>query len=153
MQDLFFRLARGAANLVAHPLAFVTACLSIILWAAAGPAFHYGAEWQLVINTGTTILTFLMIFLLQNMQNRDSRALHIKLDELLRAVKGARTELVDLENVTEKELAQYCEEFKTLHLRYAEVLSKRGGKIEAKAESAVFEDAKPRKAKAKSAAR
>ena len=142
MHDLFLRLARGAANLVAHPIAFVAACLSVILWAAAGPAFHYSSGWQLVINTGTTILTFLMIFLLQNMQNRDSRAMQVKLDELLRAVKGARTELVDLENVTEKELAEYCEEFKTLHLHYAKVLSKRGGKIEAKAESASFADEK-----------
>ena len=135
MHDLFVRLARWAASLVAHPLAFVAATLAVVLWAAAGPAFHYSSGWQLVINTGTTILTFLMVFLLQNMQNRDSRAMQIKLDELLRAVKGARTELVDLENVTEAELARYCEEFKTLHLHYAQLLSKRGGKIQAEAES------------------
>jgi low affinity Fe/Cu permease len=76
-----------------------------------------------------------MVFLLQNMQNRDSRAMQVKLDELLRAVKGARTELVDLENVTEAELARYSEEFKRLHLRYAQLLSKRSGKIQAKAGS------------------
>jgi low affinity Fe/Cu permease len=148
MHDLFLRLARWSANLVAHPVAFAGALLGVVLWALAGPAFHYSNAWQLVINTSTTILTFLMVFLLQNMQNRDSRAMQVKLDELLRAVKGARTELVDLENVTEKELAQYCEEFKTLHLHYTKLLAKRGGRIEAKAESAAFEgsaETRPRK--------
>jgi low affinity Fe/Cu permease len=140
MNDLFFRLARWASMLVAHPLAFAGALLAVILWAAAGPAFHYSANWQLVINTGTTILTFLMVFLLQHLQNRDSRAMPIKLDERLRAMHGARTELVDLENVTEAEHARYCEEFKTLHLRYAKLLAKRGGTIKAQAETAVFED-------------
>src|SRR4051812_38279428 len=139
MYDLFTRLARGASTMVAHPLAFAAAMLTVIIWAAFGPPLHYSETWQLVINTGTTILTFLMVFLLQNMQNRDSRAMQIKLDELLRALHGARTELVDLENVTEGELARYCEEFKTLHLHYAQVLSKRGGTIQAKAKSAVSE--------------
>jgi low affinity Fe/Cu permease len=129
MHDLFTRLARSAAGLVAHPLAFVAAILAVLAWAIAGPAFHYSETWQLVINTGTTILTFLMVFLLQNMQNRDARAMQIKLDELLRAVKGARTELVDLENVTEEELTRYCEEFKDLHGKYAQILAKRGTKI------------------------
>src|SRR3954463_7870318 len=130
MHDFFARLARGSAAGVAHPLSFVTAVLLVAIWAALGPAFHYSETWQLVINTGTTILTFLMVFLLQNMQNRDSRAMQIKLDELLRAVKGARTELVALENVTEEELSRYCNEFKVLHLRYAKLLSKRRGKIQ-----------------------
>jgi low affinity Fe/Cu permease len=132
MRDFFIRIARGASNLVAHPLAFISACACVVLWAAFGPALHYSGGWQLVINTGTTILTFLMVFLLQNTQNRDSRAMHIKLDELLRAVKGARTELVDLENVTEAELARYCEEFKNLHLRYAALLARRGAENEAR---------------------
>ncbi|HEY4247723.1 MAG TPA: low affinity iron permease family protein [Lacunisphaera sp.] len=129
MHDLFSRLARSASVAVAHPLAFVAAVVAVIIWAASGPGLHYSENWQLVINTGTTILTFLMIFLLQNMQNRDSRAMQVKLDELLRAVRGARTELVDLENVTEAELARYCDEFKNLHLRYAQALEKRGDKI------------------------
>src|SRR5688572_21123816 len=153
MHDLFLRLARSAANLVAHPLAFAGALLAVVLWAAAGPAFHYSSGWQLVINTSTTILTFLMVFLLQNMQNRDSRAMQIKLDELLRAVRGARTELVDLENVTEEELARYCEEFKTLHLRYAKLLSKRGGTIKARVDSAVLEDDRDAKSRSKPAVR
>src|SRR3954464_13059766 len=139
MYDFFVRLARGAAAAVAHPMAFVTAALLVAIWAALGPAFHYSETWQLVINTGTTIITFLMVFLLQNMQNRDSRAMQIKLDELLRAVKGARTELVDLENVTEAELSRYCNEFKVLHLRYAKLLSKRRGKIQVEADTAELE--------------
>jgi len=125
MHDFFTRLARWASNVVAHPLAFIAAVASVLIWAACGPVFHYGENWQLVINTGTTILTFLMVFLLQNTQNRDSRAMHLKLDELLRAIKGARTELVDLENVTEAELARYADEFKKLHLQYADALVKR----------------------------
>ena len=139
MRDLFVRLARWASTLVAHPLAFASALLAVLLWAAAGPAFHYSSGWQLVINTGTTILTFLMVFLLQNTQNRDSRAMQIKLDELLRAVHGARTELVDLENVTEAELTRYCDEFKALHLRYAKLLAKRNGTTTAKAADALIE--------------
>jgi low affinity Fe/Cu permease len=144
MHDFFIRLGRWTSNLVAHPLAFILATASVLVWAACGPAFHYSGGWQLVINTGTTILTFLMVFLLQNTQNRDSRAMHIKLDELLRAIKGARTELVDLENVTEAELTRYCEEFKTLHLHYAQLLSKHGSRIQARAESAEVE-LEPRK--------
>lgn len=139
MNDLFTRLARTASNIVAHPLAFVSAVIAVIVWAACGPALNYNEDWQLVINTGTTILTFLMIFLLQNTQNRDSRAMHVKLDELLRSMKGARTELVDVENLTEEELTRYCEEFKTLHLRYAKVLEKRGGKIKVSAKTAEIE--------------
>src|SRR3954468_2349857 len=142
MYDFFVRLARGAGAAAAHPMAFITAVMMVAVWAALGPAFHYSETWQLVINTGTTILTFLMVFLLQNMQNRDSRAMQVKLDELLRAVKGARTELVDLENVTEEELTRYCEEFKTLHLHYAKVLEKRGGEIQMTAKSAEVEVSK-----------
>ena len=128
--NFFTRVARVTANGVAHPLAFVGALIVVLVWGVWGPVTHYSETWQLVINTGTTILTFLMIFLLQNTQNRDSRAMHLKLDELLRAVRGARTEMVDLENVTEEELSRYCEEFKNLHLRYARVLAKRGRKLE-----------------------
>jgi low affinity Fe/Cu permease len=125
MHDFFVRLARTSGILVAHPVSFVLAVLSVVVWAALGPACHYSENWQLVINTGTTILTFLMVFLLQNMQNRDSRAMQVKLDELLRAVRGARTELVDLENVTEAELSRYSEEFKDLHSRYAKLVARR----------------------------
>jgi low affinity Fe/Cu permease len=143
MSDLFSRIARGTANGVAHPATFVGAVVLVLMWAACGPAVHYSTDWQLVINTGTTILTFLIVFLLQNTQNRDSRAMHIKLDELLRAVHGARTELVDLENLTEGELARYCKEFQDLHLRYARVLAKRGHKVALDVDAAELELEKP----------
>ncbi|MDB6167427.1 MAG: hypothetical protein JWM88_291 [Verrucomicrobia bacterium] len=128
MNDFFARTARSTANAVAHPATFAGATALVILWAVLGPAFHYSENWQLVVNTATSVLTFLMIFLLQNTQNRDARAMHVKLDELLRALHGARTELVDLENVTEQELAKYCSEFKDLHLKYTRILEKRAGK-------------------------
>jgi low affinity Fe/Cu permease len=150
MNNIFLRIARATANGVAHPATFIVATLLVIAWALTGPALHYSENWQLVINTTTSVLTFLMIFLLQNTQNRDSRAMHVKLDELLRAVHGARTELVDLENVTEEELTKYCAEFKELHLKYAQVLAKRGKKIELIAEEATVEpkapmDSRPRR--------
>jgi low affinity Fe/Cu permease len=143
MNNFFLRIARGTANGVAHPATFIVATLLVIAWALTGPSLHYSENWQLVINTTTSVLTFLMIFLLQNTQNRDARAMHVKLDELLRAVHGARTELVDLENVTEEELTKYCAEFKELHLKYAQVLAKRGKKIELIAEEATVEPKDP----------
>ena len=138
MHELFTRLARSTSNAVAHPMAFIAAAVAVLIWAATGPALHYSENWQLVINTSTTILTFLMVFLLQNMQNRDSRAMQVKLDELLRAMKGARTELVNLENVTEEELAGYCDEFKNLHLHYAKALAARGPKVKITMENAAI---------------
>jgi low affinity Fe/Cu permease len=126
MNDFFSRLARAAGNGIGNPAAFIAAFLALVVWGLCGPALHYSDTWQLVVNTATSLLTFLMVFLLQNTQNRDARAMQIKLDELLRSMTGARNELVDLENVSEQELQRYCEEFKRLHLRYAEVLEKRG---------------------------
>jgi low affinity Fe/Cu permease len=99
------------------PTAFLLACISIIVWAALGPLFHFSDTWQLVINTATTIITFLMVFLIQNTQNRDTRALHLKLDELLRGVEGARTNLVNLENLSDEELDQLQHEFERLTSR------------------------------------
>src|SRR5207248_4237789 len=84
-------------------------------WAVTGPFFHYSDTWQLVINTGTSVITFLMVFLIQNTQNRDARAIHLKLDELLRAVQEARTELVSLEEQPDEELVKLKEEFQQLH--------------------------------------
>ena len=125
MNNLFARFARHVAAWMAHPVAFVIALVSVIVWALLGPAFHYSDGWQLVINTSTTIMTFLMVFLLQNIQNRDSRAVQLKLDELIRALIGARNELIDLENFTEEELEHYCSEFSKIHLHYAKALEKR----------------------------
>jgi|SRR5579862_6775286 len=99
------------------PSAFLLACLCIIVWALLGPLFHFSDTWQLVINTATTIITFLMVFLIQNTQNRDTRALHLKLDELLRGVEGARTNLVNLENLSDEELDQLQHEFERLTSR------------------------------------
>jgi low affinity Fe/Cu permease len=86
----------------------------IIAWAACGPAFHYSDTWQLIINTGTTVVTFLVVFMIQNTQNRDSRAIHLKLDELIRAVAAARNRLVDLEELPDEELSRLAREFRRL---------------------------------------
>ncbi|MDB6095071.1 MAG: putative small integral rane protein precursor [Verrucomicrobia bacterium] len=125
MMEVFARFARVLSNRLAHPAAFLAALLAVLIWAACGPFYGYSSNWQLVINTGTTILTFLMVFVLQNTQNRDGRALQVKLNELLRAVKGARNELIDLENLTEEELVRYCDEFRDLHEHCRKVLKHR----------------------------
>ena len=103
--------AQWISQAVGSPWAFVLAFLSIVIWGVTGPAFHYSDTWQLVINTSTTIVTFLMVFLIQNTQNRDTKAVHLKLDELLRALKGARTSLVNLESLSDEELDQLQKEF------------------------------------------
>ncbi len=100
----FSRFSRWAARATGHPVAYFTAVLVVVLWALTGPVFHYTDTWQLVINTGTTIVTFLMVFLIQSTQNRDTEAIHLKLDELIRALEGAHNTLVGLEEQTEEEL-------------------------------------------------
>lgn len=136
MKSLFSKFARGASSLAGHPGTFLSAVLGVAIWAALGPALDYSEDWQLWINTSTTILTFLMVFLLQHTQNQDARAMHVKIDELLRAVQGARNELIDLENLSEEELARYCAEFKELHLKYAHVIEKQGNTVKVEAETA-----------------
>jgi low affinity Fe/Cu permease len=96
------------------PATFIAAVLIIVVWAVLGPAFHYSDTWQLVINTATTIVTFLMVFLIQNTQNRDATAMHIKLDELIRAVEGARNRMVNLEDLTEDQLTALKQQFAAL---------------------------------------
>jgi low affinity Fe/Cu permease len=113
--ESFTRFAKATARGSGLPVTFGLAVLVILTWALTGPLFRFSDTWQLVINTGTTIVTFLMVFLIQNTQNRDSVAMQIKLDELLRAVKGAHTALADLEDLTEEEL----EEFKAHYVRLA----------------------------------
>ena len=100
----FTRFAKRAAHFTGTPHCFVLALVIILVWAATGPLFGFGDTWQLVINTGTTIITFLMVFLIQNTQNRDSLAVQIKLDELIRAMEGARDDFIDLEQLSEKQL-------------------------------------------------
>jgi low affinity Fe/Cu permease len=104
MEHLFTRVANSVSRAAGRPLTFVICCGSIVLWAATGPLFGFSDTWQLVINTGTTIVTFLMVFLIQNTQNRDGAAIQAKLDELLRAVSDARNEFIGIEHLTEEEL-------------------------------------------------
>ena len=101
---LFTRFSRAVARASGRPLTFLLASLSIIVWAVMGPIFHYSDTWQLVVNSGSSIVTFLMVFLIQATQNRDSQALHVKLDELIRAVKGARNSLLNLDDLSDEEL-------------------------------------------------
>ena len=113
-RHVFQKFAQTTSAAMGTPWAFFVSALIVIVWACTGPMFHYSNTWQLVINTGTTIVTFLMVFLIQNTQNRDAKAIHLKLDELIRAKKGARNTLVDLENCTDEELQVIEEEFKRL---------------------------------------
>jgi len=112
--DAFHRIAFRTAAIVGTPWAFMVAVLVVALWAATGPLFHFSDTWQLVINTGTTIVTFLMVFLIQASQNRDSRALQLKLDELIRAQQRARNVFADIEEASEEELDRFHREFKEL---------------------------------------
>ena len=110
----FRRFAHKTSIAVGRPGAFVGAFAVVILWAVVGPIFHYSDTWQLTINTGTTIITFLMVFLIQNTQNRDSQVIQLKLDELIRAVELARNELVDMEDLSDDELHRLQVQFETL---------------------------------------
>lgn len=104
MDKFFTKIASKSANWLGHPLAFVIATLLTILWAVCGPVAHYSDTWQLVINTATTVLTFLAVFLIQNSQNRDSASMQAKLDEILRALDKARSEFVGIEHLSEPEI-------------------------------------------------
>jgi low affinity Fe/Cu permease len=115
MSESFHHLARNASTAVGRPKSFFLALAIIGAWGISGPFFHFSDTWQLIINTGTTIVTFLMVFLIQNTQNRDSKAIHLKLDELLRATRAARNTLVDLEDMSEEELQELEHEFKRVH--------------------------------------
>jgi low affinity Fe/Cu permease len=140
VNEMFRTFANGTAKVMGSPWTFFSAVLLIIIWACSYRLFvHPGATedqwkrgfdtWQLIINTATTIITFLMVFLIQNTQNRDAKAIHLKLDELIRAVEGARTHLVDLENLTDEELDRLEREFRRIHereKRKADVASSNG---------------------------
>src|SRR5437773_8060578 len=113
--DAFRVFARHSAIALGSAGAFAGAVLLILVWILTGPTFHFSDTWQLVINTTTTIVTFLMVFLIQNTQNRDAKAVHLKLDELIRALKQARNQLVDLENLSDEDLKKLEKQFQ--HLR------------------------------------
>src|SRR5260370_27981977 len=117
MKNLFRKFAQAASQAVGSSWAFILAVLIILVWGLAGPMFHYSDTWQLTVKTGTTIITFLMVFLIQNTQNRDATAIHLKLDELIRGVKGARTGMVALEDLNDEQLAKLKHEFDRIHQR------------------------------------
>jgi low affinity Fe/Cu permease len=100
----FSRFASSTAQIVGHPYLFFAAVVVLVVWAASGPYFHYSDTWQLIINTGTTIVTFLVVFLIQNTQNRDAKALHLKLDELIRSHHPASDDLIDIQKLSDEEL-------------------------------------------------
>jgi low affinity Fe/Cu permease len=113
-QGFFQRFSRQTSEAVGSPWAFVLAVTVVVIWIITGPLFHFSDTWQLVINTGTTIVTFLMVFLIQHTQNRDSKAIHLKLDELISSVKEARNALVDVEDQPDEVIKKLGKEFETL---------------------------------------
>src|SRR5436309_10535388 len=120
IRDSFRHFARKSSAVLGTAWAFIGALIIIAVWGLTGPVFHYSDTWQLIINTGTTIVTFLMVFLIQNTQNRDAMAMHLKLDELIRAMEGARNRLVDLEKLSDEELKRLEEQFTRLRKKAAE---------------------------------
>ena len=115
MRDHFQTFSRKISETVGSVWAFLIALVTIAVWAVTGPMFHFSDTWQLVINTGTTIVTFLMVFLIQSTQNRDAKAVHLKLDELIRGLSKARNDLIDLEDLPERDLEKLAAEFARLH--------------------------------------
>jgi low affinity Fe/Cu permease len=114
VSDAFRIFARRSAFALGTAWAFAGAVIVILVWVLTGPTFHFSDTWQLVINTATTIVTFLMVFLIQNTQNRDAKAVHLKLDEVTRALKGARDQLVDLEDLSDEDLKKLEKQFQRL---------------------------------------
>lgn len=129
ISDAFRVFARRSAIMLGSAWAFAAAVLAILVWILTGPTFHFSDTWQLIINTATTIITFLMVFLIQNTQNRDAKAVHLKLDEMIRALKGARNQLVDLEDLSDEDLKKLEEQFQRLRKK-AEHDGTRSRKVE-----------------------
>jgi low affinity Fe/Cu permease len=107
----FHVFATQAANWVGSKWAFLLAMLVIVVWLGSGPYFHYSNTWQLIINTGTTVVTFLVVFLIQNTQNRDARAIHLKLDEIIKSIDNARNEMIDIEHLSDAELEKLAKKY------------------------------------------
>ena len=125
--DAFRIFARRSSAVLGSAWAFGIAILVIVIWGLTGPAFHYSNTWQLIINTGTTIVTFLMVFLIQNTQNRDAKAAHLKLDEIIRALEGARNELIDLEKLADEDLTNLEKQFERVRKKAERNGSNPGG--------------------------
>ena len=117
LREGFARFSRSAANALGWPSVFVANVFLLLLWLGAGPWFDFSDTWQLLVNTVTTVATYLAVFLIQNTQNRDARAMHLKLDELIASVEGARNRFVDLQEVSEAELAELQKQFQALQKR------------------------------------
>ena len=118
--DWFGRFAAWASGWLGSRWAFAAAGLIVVIWATTGPLFHYSDTWQLVINTGTTIVTFLMVFLIQNTQNRDARAINLKLNELIRAIDEAGDQMIDIENLSDLELDELQAKYERIKARCLE---------------------------------
>lgn len=129
--SIFTRFSKAVATITGKPLTFLTAVLIVIVWAVSGPIFKFSDTWQLVINTGTTIITFLMVFLIQNTQNRDTIAIQLKLDEIIQALSEARNEIIDVEDLDDKELEEKHKEMIQLAEKAKEELEDRSGQSEA----------------------
>lgn len=117
-RDAFHKISQTVSTKLGSPMAFLLAALLIIIWATSGPLFGFSDTWQLVINTTTTIVTFLMVFAIQNTQNREARATQLKLSELIKSSRGARTEFIDIENLNDVELDELQNQFKELHEKF-----------------------------------
>ncbi len=117
MNETFRKFAHKTSEIMASPWSFLIAVMVMLIWIVTGPLFHFSDAWQLVINTGTNVITFLMVFLIQNTQNRDAKAIHLKLDELIRSVDRARNNLVDLEDLSDADLAKLEAEFRRFRER------------------------------------
>jgi len=125
LRSIFGQIARKVAEVTGGAWAFLVAVLIVVIWGVTGPVFGFSDTWQLVINTGTTIVTFLMVFLIQNTQNRDTRAIHLKLDELIHSVKRAHNEFIEAEDLTEDQLDELRNHYSGLAKRYHNELSRR----------------------------
>jgi len=124
--SIFGRLAARIAIWVGSPWAFVSAILSVLVWGATGPRYRYSNTWQLIINTATTIITFLMVFLIQNTQNRDARAIHLKLDEVIRSIRSAQNEMIDIERLSDAELTELSKRYERIKKEWEQRKSERG---------------------------
>jgi low affinity Fe/Cu permease len=143
VSEFFRKFAHSVSVMVGSPGAFIISVIIIAAWAVSGPIFNFSDTWQLIINTSTTIVTFLMVFLIQNTQNRDAKAIHLKLDELLKGLKGARTSLVDLEDLTDEELEELQQEFQQLREKYSR--DRQNGDVEVKIKKKPNKQSAPRK--------